>query len=162
AHWSHAYLGMPLIPGSWLLGSLAVAAVTGIAVAIWALRSARDPLSVARRIEAKYPGLDTGLLAAVEQTTETPSGQLGYLQTVVVRHALQHRQSHDWGEAVPTRVLRGAMLSHALAILGFLAVFAMLVAGTYFQGRGSKADVLVAAGDDIQVEPGDTELERGT
>jgi hypothetical protein len=162
ARWPLAYLGMSLIPGAWLLGSFTVAAVTGIAVAIWALRSVRDPLSVARRIEAKYPGLDTGLLAAVEQTTETASGQLGYLQTVVVRQALEHRQSHDWGEAVPTRVLRGAKLAHAVAILGFLAVFAILVAGTYFQGRGSKTDVLVAAGDDIQVEPGDTELERGT
>ena len=62
------YLGKTPIPGPWLLGSFAVAAATGAALAIWAMRSVRDPRWVARRIEAKYPELGTGLLAAVEQT----------------------------------------------------------------------------------------------
>jgi len=160
--WFVTHLGNTPIPGWWLLGSLAVATATGGALGIWALRSVRDPRWVARRIEAKYPELGTRLLAAVEQTAVAPSDKLGYLQTVVIRQALEHRRSHDWGEAVPTRLLRGAKLAHAAALLGFVSGFALLALGSHIQDRGRNADVLAAASDDVQVEPGDTDLERGT
>jgi len=150
------------IPGPWLLGSFAVAAATGVALAIWAMRSVRDPRWVARRIEAKYPELGTGLLAAVEQTTASPSDKLGFLQTVVIRQALKNRRGHDWDQAVPTLVLRGAKLAHAATLLIFLSVSALLVIGSYIQVRGRAAVRLEADAADLQVEPGDTELERGT
>ncbi|MGO9471404.1 MAG: hypothetical protein ACLQVF_45520 [Isosphaeraceae bacterium] len=156
------HLGKTPIPGSWLLGSFAVAAATGVALAIWAMRSVRDPRWVARRIEATYPELGTGLLAAVEQTTASPSDKLGYLQTVVIRQALEHRLGHDWDQAVPTRVLRGAKLAHAAALLVFLSVSALLVIGPYIKGRGQTAGGLEADAAAVQVEPGDAELERGT
>ncbi len=154
--------GKTPIPGLWLLGSFAVATATGVALAIWAMRSVRDPRWVARRIEAKYPELGTGLLAAVEQATASPSDKLGYLQTVVIRQALEHRRGHDWDQAVPTRMLRGAKLAHAAALLVFLSVSAVLVVGSHRQVGVRTAIGLEADAADVQVEPGDAELERGT
>jgi hypothetical protein len=92
--------GRPAIPRDWLVAALVLAAVTGVGWAIAALRSARDKRWVARRIEAKYPDLATGLLAAVEEDASSPPGRLGYLQTVVIRKALAHRRAHDWTQTV--------------------------------------------------------------
>ena len=106
-----------------LIGWLAAAAVVSAALCVvWAQRRARDPRWVARRIEAKHPELKTGLLAAIEEIGATPSGRLGFLQTAVVRQALNHRRKRDWNETVPTWTLRGAMLAHAAAFLSLLAV----------------------------------------
>ena len=74
---------------------------------------------MARRIEAKHPELGTGLLAAVEEDAATPSGRLGFLQSAVIRQALDHRRAHDWDETVPTWRLRVSQLAHA-ATLGLL------------------------------------------
>ena len=63
-----------------------------LACALPALRSARDPRWVARRIEAKHPELGTGLLAAVEEVEAAPGGRLGFLQAAVIREALDHRR----------------------------------------------------------------------
>ena len=86
----------------WLVGSLALAAMlSAVFCVIWAQSRARDPRWVARRIEAKHPELKTGLLAAVEEISGTPSGRLGFLQTAVIRQALNHRRARDWNETVP-------------------------------------------------------------
>ena len=95
---------------------LGLSLVTGIACAFVALRSARDARWVARRIEARYPDLHTGLLAAVEQVWLAEGQPLGYLQSAVVRDALDHRRSHDWDETVPTWTLHGGGVAHALAL----------------------------------------------
>ena len=87
-----------------------------------ALSSARDPRWVARRIEAKHPELGTALLAAVEQDVPASSDRLGYLQTAVIREALEHHKSHNWDETVPTRTLRGTQVIHAVALAGLIAV----------------------------------------
>jgi len=162
ASWVLSYLGKTPLPGPWLLGSFAAAGATGVALGIWAMRSVRDPRWVARRIEAKYPELGTGLLAAVEQTTPSPSDKLGFLQTVVIRQALEHRRGHDWNQTVPTRMLQGAKLAHAATLVVFLAVSALLVAGSYSRLGGRLTPGLEADAAELQVEPGDAELERGT
>ena len=94
--------GEKLMPDAWLFAILALVVASGIASALIALRSVRDPRWVARRIEARHPELGTGLLAAVEEDAATPPGRLGYLQSAVIRQALDHRRHHDWGETVPT------------------------------------------------------------
>ena len=148
-------------PGyEWLTGqerlvSLAMlAAATGIVCALFASRAARDPRWVARRIEARHPELAAALLAAVEQNVEDPSGQLGYLQTAVIRQALEHGRRSDWNRAVPTRTMGLSQLAHAVA-LGLLLLAAAALAGqVYTRASDRTKPVPAAQAFDVEVEPG--------
>ena len=117
---------------------------------------------MARRIEAKHPELGTGLLAAVEEDAATPSGRLGFLQSAVIRKALDHRRAHDWDETVPTWRLRGAQLAHAATLGVLIAVAIALASQARSQAEPRTAFLSEASAADVQVDPGDTEIERGT
>ena len=69
--------GSAPIPRELLMPVPLALAASAIVCAILALRSARDPRWVARRIEAKHPELGTGLLAAVEQDDPRPRAGSG-------------------------------------------------------------------------------------
>jgi hypothetical protein len=157
-----SYLGATPLPGRWLAGSLAIAAAAGAVLTIWAIRSVRDPRWVARRIEAKYPDLRTALLAAVEQTPASPSQKLGFLQTAVIRQALEHRRAHDWNQTVSTRLLQGAKLAHISGLVLLLAVCTFWMFTAYSHERDRMAELLEAGASGVVIEPGNTDLERGT
>src|SRR5262245_22186885 len=76
-----AYLsraGAGPIPVGWLLTATAfIALISAVVIATRAIRSARDDRWVARRVEARYPELGTGLLAAIEGDPKSP--QYGFL-----------------------------------------------------------------------------------
>ncbi len=151
------------IPAGWQLATLAIlAAVSGLACALLALRSARDPRWVARRIEAKHPELGTELLAAVEEVEAAPGGRLGFLQAAVVREALEHRRSHNWDETVPTWLIRVAKLAHAAALVLLLLVSASMLVQVRSSAFGGPGGGWQADASEVQVDPGDTELERGS
>jgi hypothetical protein len=149
--------------GTWHLSVLvAAASLLGILCAGVALRSARDRRWVARRIEKRHRDLRAELLAAVDEVEATPEGRLGFLQETVVREALAHRRTHDWNETVPTWVLRTVKLGHAAALTALLVVVSALVfqarSSAYSHPRfGSRVDP-----SEVSVDPGDTELERGS
>jgi hypothetical protein len=126
------------------------------------MQSVRDLHWVARRIEAKYPDLNAGLLAAVEQTVERPAEKLGYLQTAVIRQALDHHRRHLWDQTVSPRQLQGAKLAHAVALCLLLLVTVAFLFQTHIPGLNQRAALLEAGISDVVVEPGDAELERGT
>jgi hypothetical protein len=152
-----------LISGRTLLVSFAlVALITGIVCVISALRSVRDPRWVARRIEAKHPELNAGLLAAVEQDTTSPSRCLGFLQAAVIREALEHRRSNNWDETVSTWTLRGTQLAHAAALALLIVVSTALVGHARSRANGLMGIWPGAKTADVQVDPGNTEIERGT
>lgn len=143
----------------WLLA--VTAAVAAIASYLVAQRSARDPRWIARQVEAKHPELSAVLLAAVEQ--EVPAhGQLGFLQAAVVHEALRHGRSHDWTTTVPNRRLNTAKAAHwtALAFLGivFVLMFSQGLSRPAVQG----ASTVMATSSELTIEPGNTEIERGT
>jgi hypothetical protein len=155
--------GKELMPKSLLVASFAIiATATGIFCVILAHRSARDPRWVARRIEAKHPELRTGLLAAVEQTAHLPAGRLGFLQTTVIRKALEHRLSNDWDETVSTRRLRSAQLAHLAALVLLIVVSTALVGQARSSADGRNALAAGATVADVQIDPGNTAIERGT
>ncbi|MFI5455503.1 MAG: hypothetical protein ACHRXM_08630 [Isosphaerales bacterium] len=167
AVWGSGALGLRSellsIPRAWVPWSLAVAAIaTAAGCVIWSLGSAREARWVARRIETKYPDLRTGLLAAVEEVAGTPSGRLGFLQSAVIREALAHRRTNDWDETVPTWTLRGAKLAHAAALLSLIVVLANLIMSTRSHAYDEGSITAVANVADVQVDPGNTEIERGT
>lgn len=142
---------------------LAAAAAASCAVCfVTASQTARDRRAVARRVESKYPALGTGLLAAVEADESSLTGGLGYLQSAVIHSVLDQRRGGDWNEAVPSKSLRGATLAHASSLVLFIAAFATLA----LHARSASSDPLTLGTDrpsaDVRVDPGDTELEKGT
>jgi hypothetical protein len=154
--------GRVLIPGGLLLVLFTVLVLTtALVCVIGALRSVRDLHWVARRIETKHPELGTGLLSAFEEDATSPAGRLGFLQTAVIRLALDHRRVNDWNETVSSRRLRLAQVAHAAA-LGLLAAVSIALA-VQVRSRANDIALNIFRGNsaDVQVDPGNTELERG-
>jgi hypothetical protein len=158
-------LARPLNPAPPLL---AVAALALAGVGVWlATATARDFRWVARQIEAAFPELRTCLLAAVEQRPDLPDGRFGYLQSTVIRQALMHADRHEWRQVVPTGRIAAAALGNFAALVLFMAVLAGLAftvvspssAAAVLGGRRSSP---AGPGFTVTVEPGNTEVERGT
>jgi hypothetical protein len=155
------------VPREWPVWLAALAGLTGAIAAAAIHRSTRDHRLVARRIEARHPELATLLLAAIEQRPQ--SGQpLGYLQSAVVRDAVDHGRKSDWTDAVSTARMRLAQCSH-FAALGVLALVCASLAGRAGanvrhdlgslspRGKGASTPAF-----DVKIEPGNTEIERNT
>jgi hypothetical protein len=142
-----------------------LAAASALACAFAACRTARDQRAVARRIEARHPELGTLLLAAVEQAA-LPREQLGYLQSTVIRDALKHGRRHNWSSAVSSWKLQLARLA-SMAALGLLVGVCIGLANRT-AAHGASGGLLSTLGDmrdlhfEVKVDPGNTEVERGT
>lgn len=121
---------------------------------------------VAQQIEARYPELKSCLLTAIEQRPELPGGQYGFLQDRVIRQALYHAQQHAWPRVVSSRRMAGAALLN-LATLGMLIA---VLAGLGWQASQQNQTALARSEQQspaggklsVTVEPGNTEVERGT
>jgi hypothetical protein len=142
------------------LGALATAVLCGVR----ALRSARDPLWIARQVEARHPELSAVLLAATEQAA-LPPGKLSYLQTAVINRALEHARRNPWEGVVAWWKLLLLQTAHFAALAMFLVAFGALVVQarpTLPEEKAEAAETSESIDFEIKVEPGDTELERGT
>lgn len=157
--------GLPLKQSLLVVGAAAFAAAT---VGAWrSFAAGRDAHWVAEQVEAEFPELKSCLLTAVEQRPELPDGRYGFLQERVIRQAIGHGDRHVWQQAIPARRLNWARLAN-------LATFCLLcavLAGLALRDRARESSVArspgetpVVATDDISftVEPGNTEVERGT
>ncbi len=147
-----------------IVGGFAVLTLaSGLGCVVFALRSARDLRGVARRIEAGHPDLDAGLLTAVEESLGAPSGRLGFLQEAVVVRALAHHRSHDWDRTVRQKAIDGARIAHVAALCGLAAVSYVLVQRARTDvSRDGTPTAAESQASEIQVTPGDTEIEKGT
>src|SRR5437868_10272802 len=97
------------VPGVALVVLLAVPLVV-IPLLARALRAVRSPVWVARRIERRFPDLDSRLLAALEQRPRDGSEPLGFLQQTVIAEALEHAHARRWDSLVSGRALRVARI----------------------------------------------------
>jgi Domain of unknown function (DUF4175) len=142
----------------------ALALSSGLACVIFAMRSGRDLRGVARRIEAAHPDLDAGLLTAVEEGPPGPLQRMGFLQETVVFRALEHHRAHDWTKVIAQRAIHGARLAHLAALGGLALVSIALVIRATSDPRidGTGAAPAAALSSEVQVTPGDTELEKGS
>jgi hypothetical protein len=157
--------------GDWHLPS-AVGLVCGSALTVavvcsWlANRSTRDYRWVAQRVEAAYPELKSCLLAAIEQRPMLPGGRLGFLQDRVVRQALNHAYGHAWPQIVPSRRIVTAMLTNLAGAL--LLLFVLWGLNSLSAVRLAQAASLAknpsqsSSQFSVTIEPGNTEVERGT
>ena len=129
------------------------------------LRRPIDPVDTARRIEASYPELQAKLLTAAEQRRGNAQTRLGYLQTLVVGEAAAHGRRTGWTRVAPASraILRGGQLCTALAL--FVAVLGCCSSKKNMPRaceRRSAARLPTGMKYNVTIEPGDTELERGS
>lgn len=152
-------LAGPIIGGAALL----VALVAGI----MALRTARDYRWVAQRVEDAYPELRAALLAAVAQEPALENGRFSYLQSTVIQDTLHHSYAYTWKRVVPWSRLFTAHVAHGIAFLVFVGSVLLLNQKAHpplaLVAEQSDAPVVTGAvAFDVTIEPGDTEVERGT
>lgn len=154
------------IPASFLTAMGAITfGVSSAFGACFARKSARDTRWVARRIEAKYPNLEAGLLTAVDQIEGRAGSRRagGYLESTVIREAVAHSRSHDWSEAVPTRSLRLGRIANAAAlVLLFVTVGALRNQIQKAGSRTNSANFAQPGPMIVKVDPGHTEIEKGS
>jgi hypothetical protein len=136
-------------------------------VCVWLARASKpNYVAIARRIETAFPDLGSCLLAALEQQPSLETGRFGYLQESVIDQALVHADHHPWRDIVSSRRL-------ALAICGQFATFTLfllsLAAAAFWVSPAasvaSTRDKRPGATTDefsFVVEPGNTEIERGS
>ena len=151
-----------MLPTEWVIAGLTALAIVSALAWKWvADRYGRDRRWVARRIEANHPELGTGLLAAVEEDAAA-QGKLGFLQSAVIREALEHRRVHDWNDAVSGRKIFGCKLANAVGLCAFVAVGFLLAGQKTTEATVPLVSTLTPVdAADVQVDPGDVEIERG-
>lgn len=121
---------------------------------------------IARQVEARYPELDSCLLAAVEQNPALADGRYGFLQLSVISQALEHAALRDWSQVVSRRRM-------GLAVASNLATFALLMCAVMFAARPTQQTVAgtnkngprsaaTAGTFSVAIEPGNTEIEKGS
>jgi DNA polymerase III delta prime subunit len=154
------------VPGIALVLMVALPAALLPIVVTW-LRRIRNPLWIARRIEKQFPDLDARLLAALEQRPDGDSKELGFLQQTVIKQAVDHSIRHHWWiRLVPQGRMRAAQLAQWAMLIVFGAVVAGLIvdiikhpsrSSWWMGGSANRGEAF-----EIRVEPGDTDIERGT
>ncbi|MDB5391256.1 MAG: hypothetical protein JWM11_6902 [Planctomycetaceae bacterium] len=161
------FMGFSFTVSSWPYANAMILA-TGVLLvySIFHLRFlTADRYWVARQVEEKFPNLDSCLLAAIEQTPELPDGRFGFLQESVIRQALRHAASNDWSRVVSKqRMLLSMAASMATFGLFILCVGRTTPASDSLTGNTKKPlHKATATGEfSVSVEPGDTEVERGS
>ena len=153
-----------------LVGLIVFLSVTTVLtlVGLWfAFRTDDGFVRTARQLERRFPDLDSTLLTAIEQQPRGPAGSLGFLQTEVIRNAVYHGYQNPWQRVVPQWQL---LVAGALSVLGLLVL--LISAGGQFFSAASGIDVnrmvsgltdgMFGDGSGLVVEPGNTEVERGT
>ncbi|HET6883436.1 MAG TPA: hypothetical protein VFI31_25015, partial [Pirellulales bacterium] len=165
-----AIVGLQQAIGWQLANAATIVFSVGAAVAAlfgWlAHASARDPHQMAERVEAAYPELKSCLLAALEQRPTLAGGRFGFLQDRVIRQALNHAYGHGWPAIVPTSRIAGAVLANFAAFVLLMFVLAGLASQPNSRSLAAKSrgerQALPSDRLAVTVEPGDTQVERGT
>ncbi len=152
----------------WAVPFIGTAAIlVAIVAGIVALRTARDYRWVAQRVEDAYPELRAALLAAVVQQPALENGRFSYLQSTVIQDTLHHSYAYTWKRVVPWSRLLTAHLAHGIAFAVFLGSVALLNqrAHPHLAILAEQPDAPVVTRAEsfaVTIEPGDTEVERGT
>lgn len=140
---------------------LAAVACGLLVAALIARRSFRNERNIALLVEQRYPALRQRLLTAV-QLPSRPDDESSYLQQRLIEEADAHGRTHRWAETVSTGQVITSRLA-AIVALALLAASLWTLAGTHPTDPAALADVApVSRATAVLIEPGDTEIERGT
>ena len=95
-----------------------------------------------------------------------PGGRYGFLQDGVIRQSLEHAYGHPWERSVPAWRLWAGHAFHGLALIPLFVSVAALATSRGPRDsaeRTESAHVEKASGHfEVSVEPGNTEVERGS
>ncbi len=141
--------------------AVCVATLAGaVAAFVWGQMSYRNPRFIATRIEARFPGLQQRLLTALSLPAESEGQGLGYLQRRVISDAYRHSSAHRWTDAVPARAAWLSRLTGGVSLIALAAITGLLL----FSNPNAQPGSLNSRSEalSIVVEPGDTEVERGS
>ena len=150
---------------AWGLMLAAAALACTCAFGVW--HYAKNYPRLARRIEAEYPELAASLITALELQPGR-DGSYSYLQQEVLRKAYLHSYQKPWNRVMPPSRLFTARLMNVLGFLAFASVVVGLFAAKSTMATGPDGlafeDVKVTQNPkySLTVEPGSTEVERGT
>jgi hypothetical protein len=134
-----------------------------------AARFSQNRAGIVRQIEAQHPELDGRLLAAMtlvpgEPLPRASAGPLGkprgFLEDQLLDETLDRARSQPWDDLAPRRRVYIAHLAHAGSLVVMLLSLAALA--RYVPTPGKSPGSLWGFVDRVVVEPGDTELEKGT
>jgi hypothetical protein len=123
-----------------------------------------DRLRAALEIEKTFPELDSRLITAVQQQPKTGTWNFSFLQTELLGQVFAQLRRQDWHRAVGWRRSWFTQTVHALALLVCLLMGRQLLVET---GQNLLHPETSAASDrpmawKVTVEPGHTEIERGS
>ena len=143
--------------------TIGLISLAGILIAaIFSRYAYRDPRAIATKIEDKFPNLNQRLLTALSLEKEAENNSLGYLQQRVIKEARDHSRHHDWVDVMPAGQLWSSRLAGVVST-GILAMLLGLLASVKpmaeKQGIASLPDEPLIQ---VVVQPGNTEVERGT
>lgn len=152
--------------GTWML----IAGFAGLLVSVVvAFNRHRDQRNVAERIERRYPELDHRLITTLEEIERNQGKPLGYLQHSVFQETLTHSYHNPWSMVVSPRVM-SMYRSRGLAAICMVMACSVglmrlvpppedfVVAAT----EESAEELEKKADFEIEVEPGNAELEQGS
>ena len=119
------------------------------------------------RSETRFPELQSSLLAAIEIQPDFHTGRVSYLQDRVIGQVLAHAYQSPWERIVGWRALCGAHIVHWLLFsLLLVALWQVELATRRRPPVAQAAEVGAVAASparfEVRIEPGDTEVERGT
>ena len=138
-------------------------AIVGVVIAWISCRlSYSDPRPIATKIEEKFPSLNQRLLTAISQGEAADGKPLGYLQTRVIREARDHSRKHRWADALPASELWTSRVAGWGAAGLLVCVLGMLANAAPITNQNGIANITEDERFQVQVEPGDAEIERGT
>ncbi len=167
AWWSGLLLGALLLANGVPARTVAVTLLPlllATSAAIWfsSRRGLGDPRQVAKLVEAKHPGLQTALLAALDQ--DPGKGPLSYLQLRLLVESVASAERDQWIDLVPQpRLDRLRVLNLSGVLLALVALGIALLPRRVAEIQAATAtETPPAAVLEFEVEPGDIELERGS
>jgi hypothetical protein len=107
-----------LVRGVALVGTLSTGVLIGYHYLFRPLRTRADDLSLALRIEEKYPALDDCLASTVEflDRSGRPEGESSVLEREAVRRSLGQASGFDFGQIIDARGLRLACVGAAIVV----------------------------------------------
>ncbi|HIA20601.1 MAG TPA: hypothetical protein EYN70_14500, partial [Planctomycetaceae bacterium] len=150
-----------------VMGFLLTAIALTLAAILFALRNQRNYLRLAQLVEGKYPDLEARLMTAIQQQPVLPHGEFGFLQQQVIREALAHGRKQPWTQILSAKRVATVHVVHALSITCFissLVIWAQVPSPPLSQLDGSAGNPTTDSTSEyvVSVNPGDTEIEKGT
>ena len=142
-------------------------------VGTWLARwkvSTPSEIDAARLIEKEHPEFNDTVLTAVQTSLQTQQSQSSVLERRTVAEADELARQSDWAAVIPSRHLAlwtfVSLLSFCVFLSGVIAArqwkpnltLAPITADTSKKGDVDVQEVIAS----LEVEPGDTEVERGT